>query len=76
MQFIFSCIIGLPIGIVIANYGLQQLSTSSREYVFANSIAEYIFTILLVLLYVIVSHIIAMNSMKKWDLVENVKDKE
>jgi len=76
LQFIFSCIIGLPIGIVIANYGLQQLSTSSREYVFANSIAEYIFTILLVLLYVIVSHIIAMNSMKKWDLVENVKDKE
>ena len=76
LQFLFSCIIGLPIGIVIAKYGLEKLSTSAREYVFANSIAEYIFTILLVLLYVIISHIIAMNSMKKWDLVENVKDKE
>ena len=76
LQFIFSCIIGLPIGIFIAKYGLQQLSTSAREYVFANSIAEYIFTILLVLAYVIISHFIAMHSMKKWDLVESVKDKE
>lgn len=76
LQFIFSCIAGLPIGIVIAKFGLEKLSTSAREYVFANSIGEYIFTILLVLAYVIISHIIAMNSMKKWDLVENVKDKE
>lgn len=76
LQFIFSCIIGLPIGVFIAKYGLQQLSTSAREYVFANSITEYIFTILLVLAYVIISHFIAMHSMKKWDLVESVKDKE
>lgn len=76
LQFIFSCMIGLPIGVLIARYGLQQLSSSAREYVFANSIAEYIFTVLLVLAYVIISHFIAMHSMKKWDLVESVKDKE
>ena len=76
LQFIFSCIIGLPAGMLIAKYGLEKLSTSTREYIFANSINEYIFTIILVLAYVVISHFIAMSSMKKWDLVENVKDKE
>ena len=61
---------------LIAKYGLEKLSTSTREYIFANSINEYIFTIILVLAYVVISHFIAMSSMKKWDLVENVKDKE
>ena len=76
LQFVLSCIVGLPTGIYIAQIGLQKLSTEGREYVFANSFNEYIFTILLVLAYMIVSHFIAMNSMKKWDMVESVKDKE
>ena len=76
LQFVCSCIIGLPSGIYIAKIGLQKLSTEGREYVFANSFNEYIFTILLVFAYVAVSHIIAMQSMKKWDIVESVKDKE
>ena len=76
LQFIFSCMAGLPIGIYIARTALQKLSTEGREYVFANSFNEYMFTILLVLSYIVVSHFIAMNSMKKWDMVESVKDKE
>ncbi len=76
LQFIFSCIVGLPSGIFIAKVGLQKLSTDGREYVFANSINEYIFTVMLVLSYVVLSHFIAMHSMKKWDIVESVKDKE
>ena len=76
LQFVCSCIIGLPSGIYIAQIGLQKLSTEGREYVFANSFNEYIFTILLVLAYMVISHFIAMHSMKKWDMVESVKDKE
>ena len=76
LQFVFSCIIGLPSGAYIAKIALQKLSTEGREYVFANSFNEYIFTILLVFAYVGLSHIIAMHSMKKWDIVESVKDKE
>ena len=75
-QFVFSCLIGLPSGVYIAKTALFRLSTEGREYVFANSFSEYVFTVLLVLLYIIVSHFIAMNSMKRWDLVESVKDKE
>ena len=37
---------------------------------------EYIFTILIVLAYMVISHFIAMHSMKKWDMVESIKDKE
>ena len=76
LQFIFSCMIGLPTGIYIAKTALMKLSTEGREYVFANSFTEYLFTVLLVLAYIVVSHFIAMNSMKKWDMVESVKDKE
>ena len=76
LQFVCSCIIGLPSGIYIARTALQKLSTEGREYVFANSFNEYIFTILLVLAYMVISHFIAMHSMKKWDMVESVKDKE
>lgn len=76
LQFIFSCIIGLPTGIYVAKIALEKLSTDAREYVFANSFTEYLFTILLVLTYIVVSHFIAMHSMKRWDMVESVKDKE
>ena len=76
LQFVCSCIIGLPSGIYIAKTTLQKLSTEGREYVFANSFNEYIFTILLVLAYMVISHFIAMHSMKKWDMVESIKDKE
>lgn len=76
LQFVFSCILGLPMGIAISKFMLELLSTADREYVFANSITEYLITLLLVFAYVVVSHLIAMHSMKKWDIVENVKDKE
>lgn len=76
LQFVFSCIIGLPSGIIIAKMILQKLGNDTREYVFANHFTEYLLTVLLVFGYVVVSHLIAMRSMKKWDLVESVKDKE
>lgn len=76
LQFIFSCIIGLPTGVYLAKIALQKLSTDGREYVFANHFPEYLFTVLLVLAYIVISHLIAMHSMKKWDMVESVKDKE
>lgn len=76
LQFVFSCVIGLPSGIIIAKMALQKLGNDTREYVFANHFTEYLLTVLLVFGYVVVSHLIAMRSMKKWDLVESVKDKE
>lgn len=76
IQFICACAVGLPSGIIIAKTGLNMIQTAGREYPFANSVKEYIFTVLLVFLYILISHILSMRSMKKWDMVETVKEKE
>lgn len=76
LQFIIACIIGLPIGIGIAQTALFKLSTADREYVFANGIKEYIITILLVFAYMVISHIVSMKSLKHWNITETVKEKE
>jgi len=37
---------------------------------------EYAITVIIVLLYAVVSHAIAMRNMNAWDINEGVKDKE
>ncbi len=76
LQFICSCAIGLPVGIFIAKAALSKLSTEGREYVFANGPKEYALTVLIVFAYIVISHILAMNSLKHWNIVEAVKEKE
>ena len=76
VQFLLSCAVGLPLGIHIAKIALFKLSDDYREFVFANSFKEYSLTILLVFAYIVLSHVIAMNALKRWDIVETVKEKE
>ena len=76
LHFLFSCVLGLPIGGVIARVALRQLNTPGREYVYANGVKEYLLTAALVFAYIVVSHLISMHTLKKWDIVESVKDKE
>jgi putative ABC transport system permease protein len=76
LQFICSVIIGLISGGFIARVSLENLSNEAREYVYANGTKEYVLTVALVFAFIVVSHIIAMRSLKKWDMVETVKEKE
>ena len=76
LQFVFSCVIGLAAGGYIARVALQNLSSDTREYTYANGIREYILTAAMVLAFIVVSHVVAMESLKKWDIVETVKEKE
>lgn len=76
LQFLCSLAIGLPLGVVIARVALSKLSTEGREYVFANGPKEYLITALIVFAYILLSHLLAMRSVKRWNLVENVKEKE
>ena len=76
LQFLCSLVVGLPFGVYIAKTALYNLSNEVREFVFANTFKEYFFTAALVFVYVTVSHLLSMNSMKKWDMVETVKEKE
>ncbi|MBR4232558.1 MAG: FtsX-like permease family protein [Oscillospiraceae bacterium] len=76
LQFIVACILGFPAGHFLAQAALVQITTPTCEYVYANSIKEYVLTALIVFLYMTFSHILAMRSMKKWNIVESVKEKE
>ena len=76
LQFLLSCLLGLPVGTWIARYALESLTTAEREYPFSRSPVQYLVTVGLVLLYILLSHWAAMNSIRKWDIAENTKEKE
>ena len=76
VYFVFSCIIGVPGGIVVTQFILDKLEIEDRAYPFVNDFRVYLFTLALVLAYIIFSHFISMRTIKTWDLVESVKDKE
>lgn len=76
VYYLFACIIGIPAGTVVTKFILNKLEVEDRSYPFVNDFRAYLFTLLLVLLYVFVSHMISMRMVKKWDIVETVKDKE
>lgn len=76
LYFVFSCIIGIPLGVVFAGTVLRQLATKGQEYPFASGIAEYLLTSGLVFGYILLSHLVSSRSMKKWNIVETVKEKE
>ena len=76
VYYFFACLIGIPGGIGVTKLILQKLEVEGRSYPFVNAPSVYLFTLLLVMVYVIVSHFISMRMIKKWDLAETVKDKE
>ena len=76
IQFFCACAVGLPTGVLVAKATLKVISSLEREYVYSNSVKEVLFTVLLVFVYILISHILSMRTMKKWDMVETVKEKE
>jgi hypothetical protein len=74
--FVFSCIIGTPLGVAFARTALRQLATKGREYPFASGIVECLLTAGLVFVYILFSHLISSWSMKEWNIVEIVKERE
>jgi ABC-type antimicrobial peptide transport system permease subunit len=74
--FVFSYIIGTPLGVAFSKTALRQLETKEQEYPFASGIAECLLTAGLVFSYILLSHLISSRSMKKWNIVEIIKEKE
>jgi len=76
LQFLASIAIGLPAGVVIAKHALKLVSTQDRFFKYANGPLEFILTAMITLLYIVISHLVAMNVVHKWNLPENIKEKE
>ncbi len=76
LQFLVSCGAGLLAGRSVEKEALARMSDASREFPMVSEPWLYVATLTVVLAYVILSHFISMRSVKQWDLVESVKDKE
>ena len=76
LQFLVAAPIGLVAGCFLAKEILRTIATYKEEFIYASGFKEYAITLLLVFAYLLVSHLIAMHSMKKWNISENVKDRE
>ena len=76
LYYVFACLIGIPAGALVAKMAIDHMETEGRSYPFVNEPYLYLQTAALVLGYLIIGHIISMKSLRKWDIVERVKDKE
>lgn len=77
---IIQTLIALPLGLLFGKYfakfAMHKISTSSREYPFTTRPSQYILTIIIVVIFVIFTHIISMRTISKYNLVENTKEKD
>ncbi len=71
-----ACVLGLPAGTLLALRALGLISTPDRSFPYANGPLELTVAVGIVLLYAVVSHFMAMRSMRRWDINEGVKDRE
>ena len=60
----------LPAGTVAAMVILHEMSTSKREYPFANRVEEYLFALGIMLLFILLGHFLSMRQLKRWNLAE------
>lgn len=75
-QFIISMCFAIPIGVVMSKYLLEAISVPNQIYPFPLTWTMYVLSIILVLAFLLISHFLVMNSMKKWNLPESVKERE
>ena len=75
-QFIVAMGCAIPIGIVLSKGLLKSISVPSQVHPFPHTWTMYVFSILLVLAFLLVSHFLVMNTMRKWNLPESVKERE
>jgi len=76
VQFIIAFVLGVIPGFIMADITLKEISTDIEEFLFASGVPEWLFTAGLVFAYILLTHFFSMNTMKKWNAAEVVKEKE
>ena len=74
-QWVTSIIIGLPVGIVLSKFVLKMVSSDRREYIYASGIKEVLITVILLFVYIVISHLISMRKINKLNISEEIKDR-
>lgn len=76
VQFLVAMALAIPSGMGITNILLKSISIPDQTYPFPRSWTMYVFSTLIVLAFLLVSHFLVMRTMKKWNLPESVKERE
>ena len=76
VQYIFSMVFAIPLGILLSKLLLNGISIPKQTFPFPHSPWMYILSTIFVLAFLLISHFIAMGSMKRWNLPEAVKERE
>ena len=75
-QYFVAIALAIPIGIGIGQILLKSISTTEQTFPYPKTIFIYFLCALMVLGFLLFSHFLAMNDMKKWNLPEAVKERE
>lgn len=76
VQTVISLFVGLLLGSDFARFALKKVSTKERDLPYTSYPKQYLLTIIIVIAYVFFTHVIAIRSISKWNLVENTKEKD
>lgn len=76
IQFIVSTIIGLPVGIWLSKILLFAVSSPKREFIYANGVKEILIVAMLLFVYIYIGHKKCINSLKRIDIIEEIKDRD
>lgn len=76
IQYIFAMAFAIPLGVLFSSLILNGISIPEQTFPFPHSWVMYVLSVVFVLIFLLISHFIAMSSMKKWNLAECVKERE
>lgn len=75
-QFIVAMGLAIPLGMFLSKSLLDSISIPSQIHPFPHTWVMYVFSIVIVLAFLMVSHFLVMGTMRKWNLPESVKERE
>ena len=76
IQFILAMVLAIPLGILLSKSLLHAISVPDQIFPFPSTWRMYVFSTIIVLIFLLVSHFLVMSSMKRWRLPESIKERE
>ena len=76
IQFVVAMIFAIPIGILLAKGLLKSISVPDQIFPFPKTWTMYVFSTIIVLVFLLISHYLVMSAMKRWNLPSSVKERE
>ena len=76
LHILIGLIFGIPVGILSSKLAVRLTSNATETFPFINLATNYFIAIGLILAFILVSYLVALYKMKKWNLAENTKSRE